>query len=348
MKIRLWRLALGFGVAMAAWLGVEGYGAVREAHPRHEAMTAAARSTAAAFAVVDSVKRAEGHAYPRDSTVPWRAMLGEDYTPMTTTLGSREAKEVTTNPGWASVLVRLLLEAGVRPGDPVAILASGSFPALALAAAAAVHALGAEPVLLASLGASSYGANGERATMLDLVRWVREAGVLDAGTVLVTAGGEDDIGGGLPDEGLAWLEAAAQRNHVVLARYGSLAAAIAARMGLLADRQPAAIINIGGGQAALGACSHAATLPVGLWRGSPGCDCPARGVLVRAAAQGLPVIHLLNVRGLAALYGLDFEPGGRYRNAGSITTVARPRRGWIVAALAVVVLALAGPRRAQS
>jgi hypothetical protein len=59
----------------------------------------------------------------------------------------------------------------------------------------------------------------------------------------------------------------------------------------------------------------------------------------------LQVIHLLRVRQLAAMYGLDFEPGSRYTNAGDITTVLHVKAIWVVAALSAVVLSLVIPGR---
>ncbi len=345
MTPRTCSLALTFALAVAGWLAVQAFGLSRMPHPRRDAMREATDRAERAFAVVDSVKRAEGLAFPADSPVPWRALLGEDYTPLTTTLGAREAKEVSTNPAWAALLVRLLDEAGVAAGDTVALLVSGSFPALALATAAAVEALGAESLVMSSLGASSYGANVRGATWLDIESWVSRPGVLDLRSTLVTAGGENDIGGGLPIEGVAELAETARRHGRTLPPYPDLAAAIAARGERLARARPAAVVNIGGGQAALGRCPHAAILPVGPWPGSAGCDCPERGALTRIAARGAPLIHLLEVRRLAARYGLDFEPGGRYRDHDTITTAVRPRPAVVLAALALIMAALARPGR---
>lgn len=348
MSCRTGSLAVTFTVALAGWLAVQAFGLTRTPHARRVEMGEAVGRTERAFAVVDSVKREEGFPFPTESPVPWRALLGEDYSPMTTTLGAREAKEVSTNPAWAALLVRLLDASGVGAGDTVAVLASGSFPALALATAAAVEALGAEPLVLSSLGASSFGANVRGATWLDMEHWVSRAGVMDLRSVLVSAGGENDVGDGLPPEGMAWLAETADRNGRTLPAYPDLAAAIAARCEILERARPTAIVNIGGGQAALGRCPHVANLPVGPWPVPFGCDCPERGALTRAAVRGVPVIHLLDVRLLAARYGLDFEPGGRYRDHDTITTAVRPRRAVVLAALAVIVAALARPGRKRT
>jgi poly-gamma-glutamate system protein len=347
MKVSVGRLAVTFAVAVAAWLAVQQYGQSRVPHKLQDKMLAAARLTEEAFAVVDSLKRTGGHAFPGDSHLPWKALLGEDYTSMTTTLGSRAAKEVSTNPAWASVMVRLLSSAGVVEGDTVAVIVSASFPALAVSTLAALHELGAAPLIMSSLGASSYGANVRGATWLDWERWIRNAGIMDVRSVLVTSGGEQDAAIGLPEEGLAWLGEAARRNGVEMKRYASLKEAIAARMKLLSSQRLKAIVNIGGGHASLGSCPHAACLPVGLWKDPSGCSCSDRGVLTRSAQQGVHVIHLLQVRKLAAMYGLDFEPGSRYSDADSITKVSQVSPMWILAGLSAIIVSMAIQRKRQ-
>ncbi len=340
MKPRRPGLAIAFVVAAVSWLAVQEYGREQVSHPLRDKMIDAVRRTERAFAVVDSAKRAEGRGFPAESRLPWASLLGEDYTVMTTTLGSREAKEVSTDPAWASVMVRLLSEAGVVEGDTVAVLISSSFPALAVAALAGLHELGAVPLVMSSVGASSYGANVRGGTWLDWERWLRSDGVLQVRSALVTPGGEDDVAAGMPEEGRTWIEEAAQRNGAALLRPASLSDAISIRMALLERTRPRAIINIGGGQASLGACRHAASLPVGLWGSTPACNCPDRGVITRLSEQGVPVIHLLQIRRLASLYGLDPEPGGHPAYHANVTMLTRIRGAWILAALSVILVSL--------
>lgn len=46
-------------------------------------------------------------------------MIGEEYTDITTTLGSIEAKRTAADPDMAALLVRMFSEAGLRSGDRV-------------------------------------------------------------------------------------------------------------------------------------------------------------------------------------------------------------------------------------
>jgi len=69
-----------------------------------------------------------------------------------------------------------------------------------------------------------------------------------------------------------------------------------------------AFINAGGSYANLGTSPLALDVEPGL---NMGLSLPAegeRGVLFAMAARGVPVIHLLHIRGLSLRYGLPWDP----------------------------------------
>ena len=68
-------------------------------------------------------------------------LIGEEYTDITTTLGSIEAKRTAADPDMAALLVRMFSEAGLRSGDRVGAGFSGSFPSLNLAVLCACDGL---------------------------------------------------------------------------------------------------------------------------------------------------------------------------------------------------------------
>jgi poly-gamma-glutamate system protein len=184
------------------------------------------------------------------------------------------------------------------------------------------------------------------ATWLDLHAWVLAAGVLDSCSSRVTLGAEDDVGGGLTEEGQTWLQEALDRNGQEALQAASLDEAIADRLRFLDSGSLAAVVNIGGGQAALGPCPHAAILPNGRWPAVPACRCPDRGVLTRLQERAIPIINLLSLRELAMQQGLDPEPGAGYRNLGRFDTVVKAHRGWVSGALVFAALAFVRlPRR---
>jgi hypothetical protein len=105
----------------------------------------------------------------------------------------------------------------------------------------------------------------------------------------------------------------------------------------------AAFVNIGGADANLGSSPLVLKVDPGL---NTELALPAlelRGVLFEMAARGVPVIHLLNIRGLALRYGLPWdavplpEPGAtRLRD----DTGWRDTAFWLITTAYLVALAL--------
>lgn len=334
------RLGLACAIASVGWIVVLHFAVSTVEHPDSAAMRRATARAASAFAVVDAHKRAAELPFPTDSPVPWAALLGEPYTTLTTTLGTRAAKEVATNPAWAALLLRWLRESGVEAGDAVAITASGSFPGLIVSTLAAIEEIGARPVLAVSLGASEYGANSEQATWLDLARWIREAGALETTAALVTMGGESDLGEGLLPEGREAIRSAALRCGVELFEPQDLRDAIEHRLTVMREENVVALVNVGGGQAAVGRCMHTSTLPVGPWDRHTPCTCDERGVLARFRSDGIAIFHVLGVRELAARWGIDPEPGHQYVDRSGLHQTVRLERVRIAAVLLLVCVPL--------
>jgi poly-gamma-glutamate system protein len=68
-------------------------------------------------------------------------------------------------------------------------------------------------------------------------------------------------------------------------------------------------VNIGGSAASFGNTSASLSLPPGLILHPPTVpSSPTRGVVFEFAARGVPVVHLLFVKGLARDNGLPFDP----------------------------------------
>lgn len=281
------------------------------------------------------------------SLVPNRALLGDDWSAITTTLGSLQAKELSTNPDFAALVVRWLHEAGLKPGDKAAVMLSGSFPALAIATFAALKTMHIQATIAASLGASTYGANQPLATWLDYATWLQKSGDFPFHADLVTAGGEGDTGTCALDEGREVLQAAALRNGSPLIYSASLQAAQQKRLRLFNRIKPDIVINIGGGQAALGTCAHAPIIPNGLHATPPRCQHPNRGVLQRLAESGIPYIHFLNIKELAGSYGIPLEPGPTYGAAGNLYTQEVHSRIflWMILFVSVVLCLINGNNR---
>jgi poly-gamma-glutamate system protein len=234
-------------------------------------------------------------------------LIGVERSVTTTSLGSLEAKRTTTNPGFAALMVRLLRDAGVRRGDVVGVGASSSFPALIVATLAAAEVMGVEPLVISSLGASDWGANIPGFGWLDMEECLSREGLAGSVPIARSLGGEGDLGLDMDPEGRALIASRVRAGSVPFIDEPSLEGNVAARMARYRERPPAlkAFIHIGG---PTWHRPEVLKIEPGLTRGIFIPPLDRRGVIQAMAAAGVPVIHLLNIKGLCERYGLPWDP----------------------------------------
>jgi len=240
------------------------------------------------------------------------SLVGPETSAITTSPGHLDAKRTTTNPNFAGLIAKLLREAGVRRGDAVAVGASSSFPALAIASLCAVSALEAKPVMIGSLGASNWGATNPDFTLLEMLECLREARVLEIRPVALAVGGENDNGSDMSEEGRALLAEKIRKTGAFFLQESDLEANVSARMSLYEKGAGSAgikaFVNVGGSWANMGTDSSILNLRPGLTEVETIPQPGRRGVIQEMASRKVPVIHLLFIRGLADRYGLPWDP----------------------------------------
>ena len=240
------------------------------------------------------------------------ALVGVQYSLITTDEGDLGAKLTAINPNFAAVVLQMLMDAGLQKGDRAAVAFTGSFPALNIAVIIACEVLGVEPVIITSVGSSMWGANEPEFTYLDMESILFQQGIIQHRTMAASIGGGDDIGRSLSQAGRAFIEEAIARNDVVPIMSHSLGEAIEQRRAIY--RQYAGnngykvFINVGGGIAVLGHPENGWLIPSGLSRTYLIQNYPAKGLIHEYWEQGLPIIHLLNVDTIAEQYGLPRAP----------------------------------------
>ncbi len=300
--------------------------------PYSEAMMESAELTKKMFKVIGQFKSDRNIGSDAMSNVPFSFMIGDEWSEITTTLGSLNAKEISTNPDFSALIVRLLHEAHISKGDKVGVILSGSFPSLAISALAALQTMEVESIVMSSLGASTYGANQPDATWIDMESILKRQG-LHFNTVLVSIGAGDDSGAGLSDEGLALIKNAAYRNKIELYIPPTLLESIDKRVEIFKKANISLLINIGGNETALGNCPHALSIPNGLHSSLSVCTDENRGLIARMNESGIPFINILDIKDLASRYGIDVSPGINYTEATGLyntTTTNKPVLGIIL------------------
>ena len=231
---------------------------------------------------------------------PYRSgFIGVEFSEVTTTMGSLPAKQCSTDPLWAVQFMRWFNELGLLRGDKVLVSASSSFPAMVYSCLAACEELGLEVTFMLSLGSSSWGANREGLNLAEMLSLLRKGGFLKASPSLVTLGGTNENADGMDTEAKRIL----QGNAEVVAGL-TLDELVALKSESIAGCR--VVISIGGNASSMGTDSMSLNLPAGIVRPSDNLD-GGNGLAGNALRAGIPVIHVLNLKGLAQKCGIDFE-----------------------------------------
>src|SRR5690554_4660786 len=162
-------------------------------------------------------------------------LIGLENSDITTNQGGRESKQTTINPNWAAVAVKLLADAGVESGDLVAVTLSGSFPAMNLAVYAALEAMEADAVVIASASSSQWGANVPGFAWLDMERALRDAGLISFKPIYASIGGIEDRGIGISEQGLRSLRSSIDAAGIKLIEPANYQEAVADRIAIFRE-----------------------------------------------------------------------------------------------------------------
>lgn len=303
-------LVIGVALAVAGWIGVEAWKG-SFTHPSYTQMVRAAHKMESAIQVVRGVRTRHGLMQPRTVDPNQTGLIGSEYTDTTTSLGDLVAKRTVTNPDLAAAITRRLYDVALPPGSPVLVVVSGSFVGANIAAIIALETLGHRPVLVSSLGASMYGATDAALTWLDIEAELLRRDIIRTRSSAVVIGGGSGTGGGLIESGVEQLRAAAARNGVPLiesADLSELLDGVEATAAAVAKDPIALLVNSGGSVAALGTCEDGNQIPTLVIGREIACTAGLPGLIVRASRRGVPVLHLLNIKGLATEWGLPFDP----------------------------------------
>ncbi len=303
-----------------AFLGVIGIVAIGVSYslrktqrdPLYDLKIEASRRTLKAYRVIKEERLKRGIAIDSVNDPSLSGLIGLKDSPITTTTGDLLAKQMSINPNWAALIVQLLKDAGVKKGDYVALHMTGSFPALNIAAIIAVETYGAKPIFVSSAGSSSWGANIPNFTWPDIERLLYDKGLIHSKSLLISLGGNNDIGAGLPEEGRNILRSSIKRNGYTLLEVLPLQKSINIKYDTLWKRgggKIKAFINIGRSIASLGSHEIGEALGAGLnwpkvYSELSMNEYPVEGLVAKFLKNGVPVINLLHLRNLAKRYDL--------------------------------------------
>jgi len=273
-------------------------------------------------------------------------MIGALMTPITTLSGRLGAKQTSTNPNMAAVVVEMLTKAGVGQGDLVAVGYSGSFPGMNVSVLAALKVLGARPIILASAGSSQWGANEPILLWIDMEKMLFEEDFVPFRSIACSYGGYEDLGIGLGEEGRRIIRKAIQRNELEVLKADDFGAAIEERMKVYrlqaGSQDYKAYINVGGGAVSVGKTIGKRAYKPGLNRSASRRVLEIDSIMTRFMRQDIPVLHLVEMDQIAMMYGMPLKPQQQPAvGEGGVFKQTRRSRIW----MAIVLVAILGSLR---
>lgn len=296
---------------------------------------------------ITAAKRSRGIVVDPRNDPDASGLIGPQFSLITTDRGVQAAKSLAAHPNFAAAVTQMMLEAGVRSGDLIAVGMTGSLPGLNLAVLAGCRAIGADPIIVTSVGSSMFGATDPEMTWLDMETVCVKRGLWNYRSVAASLGGGGDAGRGLSPQGRQLLLDAMRRSGTVYLGAPNVFDAVKARVALYdsiaaARGKPIRLyVNVGGGVASLGGAQNARLIPAGLSRRLVAKNYPNRGVVNILAERRIPVIQLLEVESLAREYSIvDPRTGATPRPGKGLLFIKYRYNLWIVGAAAASVLLL--------
>ena len=293
--------------------------------------------------VIAAVKQERGIAIDPRNDPEGFGVIGPQFTLITTDRGAQSAKSLAAQPNFAAAVTQLMLQARVRPGDLVAVGMTGSLPGLNLAVLAACQAIGADAVIITSVGASLFGATDPELTWLDMESSLVDRRLWTFRSHAASLGGGGDMGRGLSPAGRDLLRQAIDRNHVQFLDPPTLLEGVKQRVAIYdsvatARAKPISLyINVGGGLASLGGTQNGRLIPPGLSRRLRSRNYPNRGVINVFGERGIPVIHLLQVERLARELGISQDGANVVKPGTGLLFIHFRYNLWLVAVSALVL-----------
>jgi len=269
---------------------------------------------------------------PKDIDRFKSGLVGVDSTDsqMTTKKGFLESKVATTNPNFAAVFIDWFSTIGISSGisnvpDTVAVSMTGSFPGANIAFLSACKASNVYPVIISSIGSSSWGANQIDKTWIEIENTLMDANFFNYKSKAFSLGGDNDQLDELPDDIKQILENKIIKNNYDIISGDQMQDAVNKRIKKYKEQSSnyKAYVNIGGSSASLGDSTTSKMYLPGLIFGKDEAIADALDdeyydeyeyqqevipvVEYFLSEQKIPVINVRNINNLCEWYGLPYS-----------------------------------------
>jgi poly-gamma-glutamate system protein len=243
-------------------------------------------------------------------------MIGAEYTAITTTIGNLDSKITSLDPNFAAVYIKMFSELSLNKGDEVVINISGSFPMLDISCIIAAEEYGLRPYLMASVGASSFGATNPAFTIFDMLEYLYDQKFTSSRINVVSLGGSGDVG-----ENFGEFNDYNDRNLIIdrINKSGitflyekDFDTNIEKRLQLIKEshKNIKLFINIGGNSVGIGINENAFYKSNGIIYANKykniNSSKKGEGLIGKFLKSGVNAIQMLNLKNIAANYGLEY------------------------------------------
>ena len=243
-------------------------------------------------------------------------MIGAEYTAITTTIGNLDSKITSLDPNFAAVYIKMFSELSLDKGDEVVINISGSFPMLDISCIMAAEEYGLKPYLMASVGASSFGATNPAFTIFDMLQYLYQQELISTKINVVSLGGSNDIG-----ENFGEFNDYNDRNLIIdrISKSGitflyekDFDTNIEKRLQLIKEthKNVKLFINIGGNSVGIGINENAFYKSNGIIYSNKykniNSSKSGEGLIGKFLKSGVNAIQMLNLKNIASNYGLEY------------------------------------------
>ena len=283
----------------------------------YEIMESASQKAELAFQKIKEKKQELGLSLSSEDKYQ-SGMLGPLHSKIQTTEGDPAAKRTSTNPNFAAIYIKMFKEANLKSGDEIAIVTSGSFPALNISATIAAQEYGLKFISMTGIGASSYGATDISFTYFDMANYLYELGIYENKLDYVSFGGAYDDGSEFPDDVREELMLRINSSAVKFISESDFKKNIQKRIEYIEEKCPnlKLFLNVGGTIVSMGngytnAVNYRGLVkPNYLTLNKSSTDLDHKGLLETYLEKGIPIIQMLNITKIAYEYGLPQDPAG--------------------------------------
>lgn len=270
--------------------------------PYYEELLKVSERTKEAFYAIKVRKEVLG----LDTSAHFSGMLGPDYTGITTTLGSYEAKATAADPHFGAVIYSYFLKMGLKKGDTVALHFSGSFPSLNIASIIAAEEYGLKPVIISSIGASTYGATDPQFSYPQMEYYLFSKGYIHYRSSLVSPGGNNDTGSDMDKKLLDNAKEVFKFEGVPFIQIMDYAGNLETRLSVFENAR--ALVNVGGNYMSLYARDLGGERLHGLIQSNILYNVKKQGVIGAFLSTGKNVVNLLSIRDIALEFQMPLSP----------------------------------------